>query len=84
LLERIEAESIWLFCPELADELIGREAFERLQSLGEVVGRDEVCEMGSQFVMGVVVEALYSYVLDEFAPNFYPVVTRVWRLNSSV
>ncbi len=38
-----------LFRPELADELIGREAFERLQAAGEVVCGDEVGKMRAQF-----------------------------------
>jgi len=42
LLEWIEGESFWLFCPGPADELVGCEAFESFVSLGEVVGVDEV------------------------------------------
>jgi len=41
-MERIEGESFGLFCPELADVFVRREAFEGLEPLGEVVGADEV------------------------------------------
>jgi hypothetical protein len=37
-LERIEGETVWLFCPELADVLVGREAFERFESSSEFIG----------------------------------------------
>lgn len=47
-----------------ADELVGREAFEGLQSSPEVVGFDEVLEVPSQLVVAVVVEALDGGVLD--------------------
>lgn len=42
LLERIEVGSFWLFYPGPADELERCEAFESFESLGEVVGVDEV------------------------------------------
>lgn len=45
-LERIDVESFGLFCPGLADELVGCEAFECFEPLGEVVSGDEVGEMG--------------------------------------
>jgi hypothetical protein len=41
LLERVEGESLGLLCPGLANELVGREAFEGLDPLGEIVGVDE-------------------------------------------
>jgi len=47
-MERIECESVRLFCPELADELVRREAFERLQAAREIVSGYEVREMRAQ------------------------------------
>ena len=38
----IEFESLWLFCPAFADELVRREASERLEPSRKVVGVDEV------------------------------------------
>ena len=46
MLERVESESLWLFCPEFADVLIRREAFECLEPSGEIIGCDEIGEMG--------------------------------------
>ena len=63
-MERIEGESFWLFRPDLADVFVRREPLEGLETLGEVVGSDEVREMSSQLVMGFVVEALDRRVLD--------------------
>ena len=62
--ERIELESLGLFCSELADVLVGREAFEGLEAPGEVVGADEVGEMGSELVVGLVVEVFDNCLLD--------------------
>ena len=48
MMERIERESFGLFCPDLADVFVRREAFEGLETLGEVVGADEVGQMGTK------------------------------------
>ena len=48
----------------LADELVGREAFEGLQSSPEVVGADEVGQVSSQLVVVVVVEAFDGRFFD--------------------
>ena len=45
LMDRIGDESFWLDCPALANELVRREAPQRLQSVPEVVGCDEIVEM---------------------------------------
>jgi len=37
----IDAEELWLLGPDSADVLVGREAAQGLQSLGEVVSRDD-------------------------------------------
>src|SRR5205823_13401115 len=49
LLDRVEDEATWLFCPGVADVLIGREPFEDLETASEVVGRDEVDQARSEF-----------------------------------
>jgi hypothetical protein len=64
LVDRVEDESIWLRCPDFADVFVRREAAERLEPLGEVVGCQEVREMRLQLIVGFVAEAFYSRVLD--------------------
>jgi hypothetical protein len=64
LLERIEHEPMRLGGPAFADELVGCEALEGLQSPAEVVGRDEVSEVTAKLIVVVVVEALDCRVLD--------------------
>jgi hypothetical protein len=64
LLERAECESPWLFCPEFADVLIRREAFECLEPSGEIVGCDEIGEMGSQLIVGLIEVAFDGRILD--------------------
>ncbi len=53
------------FClAAFADEFVGREAKERFESFGEVVGSDEVAEVDTQLVVGVVVVALHRGLFD--------------------
>ncbi len=54
-MDGIESKSIRFCLPAFADEFVGREAMERLESFGEVVGSDEVAEVDTQLVVGVVV-----------------------------
>lgn len=63
-MERIEGEAIRLFCPELADVSVWREAFEGPEASGEVVGRDEVGEMASKLIVGFAIEAFDRGILD--------------------
>ena len=49
---RIVSEAIWLVCPNLADALVGREPFEGLQSLGEVVSVQEGGKMIPELLVG--------------------------------
>ncbi len=44
----IESESLWFFCPDLADVFVWREPSEYLQSPPEIVGADEVVEVLSK------------------------------------
>ncbi len=63
-MERIEGEAIRLFCPELADVSVWREAFEGPEASGEVVGRDEVGEMASKLIVVFIMEAFDRRILD--------------------
>ena len=53
----INDESVGLFCPAFADVFEGREAFEGLEALGEVVGVDEVGEVRAKLVVALVIVA---------------------------
>ena len=61
----IESKSLGFLLPASADEFIGSEVSESLQSFGEVVGSDEVAEVASQLLMAVVVVALNGGLLDD-------------------
>mgnify|MGYP007061248530 CR=1 FL=1 len=81
-MERIEGESFGFFCPGLTDELVGRGAFE---TLGEVVGADEVSEMTTEFAVGFVVEAFDGRVFDRAVHPFdLPVSPRMPGLGETV
>jgi hypothetical protein len=54
LVDWIEFESFWFDCPSFADELVGRESFEGLQSPSEIVGADEAVEMPGELILAVV------------------------------
>src|SRR3984957_16085937 len=64
LVDWIEFESSGFDCPSFADELVGCEAFEDLQSPSEIVGADEVGEMPAELIIAVVVVAFDGPVLD--------------------
>jgi hypothetical protein len=49
LMDRIQDESIWLGSPAFADELIGRQPAESLQSTGVVIRVDEIREMSRRW-----------------------------------
>lgn len=61
---RFEYESLGLFRPEFADELVRHEAFERLQSACKMICGDEVGEMRSQLGVGFIEGAFDRGVLD--------------------
>jgi hypothetical protein len=63
-MEWVGGESLWLVCPGLAYELVGREAFEGPEALGEVVGSDKVRAVAAELIMGVVVEPSDGSVLE--------------------
>ena len=51
-------------CPLFADELVGREPLQCLETAAEVVGMDEACEMISELIVVVVMEAFDRRLLD--------------------
>ena len=61
---QIELESFRLGSPAFADELIRREAFERLEPSRIIVGVDDVTEVSAQLIMTVIVAALHRGVFD--------------------
>src|SRR5271170_202482 len=63
-MDRIENKSIGFLLPAFADELVGCEATESLQTFGEVVSGDEVGEVCSELLMVVVVIALNGGLFD--------------------
>lgn len=84
-MDRVERESFRLFCPGFADGLVGREAFERLQSSREVVGCYEVGEVRCELIVCVVVKALDGRFLDRPVHAFdLSVRPRVLRLRQSM
>src|SRR5665213_4576681 len=64
LMVRIESESLRLFCPHFADELVGRETCECLQASPVVVGVDEHREVGLELLVAVVVVSFDGGFLD--------------------
>jgi hypothetical protein len=48
-MDRIEGESVWLGSPAFADELIGRQPAESLQSTGVGIRVDEIREMSRRW-----------------------------------
>jgi|SRR5271170_941545 len=57
-MDRIESKSVGFILPAFTDELVDRQASKSLQAFGEIVGGDEVAEVGAKLRMGVVVVAL--------------------------
>ena len=51
MLDRVEDEASWLFCPGLEDVLIGREPFEDLETGSEVAGGDGVGQVRSELLV---------------------------------
>lgn len=60
----MEIESFGFDCPTSADELIGREALQGLQTAAEIVGADEVLKVAFELTVAVVVIALDGRILD--------------------
>jgi hypothetical protein len=75
--ERVEVEPLGLLCPYLADVFVWGEALEGLEPAAEVVGRDEVGEVTSKLVMGVVVVALDDR-LPEGAVHTFDLPVGLW------
>lgn len=78
-MDRVENESVWLGCPDLADVFIRREAAEGLEPPGEIVSVHEVGEMGAELVVVFVIEAFYRCVFDRAV---HPLDLAIARENS--
>lgn len=63
-MERVESETFGLGCPDFADVFVGRQPLEGLEPFGEIVGCDEVAEMGLELIMAFVVIPFDGGVLD--------------------
>lgn len=63
-MDRIDNESFRLRYPSFADEFVGREPLQGLETATKVVRGDDVLEMGSKLIMAIMVEALDGRVLD--------------------
>ncbi len=48
----VEGKSIGYLSPEFAEVFVGRKAFEGLESLGEVIGFEEVVQVRFELVVG--------------------------------
>jgi hypothetical protein len=57
VVEWIEPELIRVFCPAFADVFVRREASERFQPLGEIVGCQERGEVLAKLIVAVVMIA---------------------------
>ena len=57
MVEWIEPELIWVFCPAFANVFVSREASQGFQALGEVVSGEEGSEMFSELVVAVIMVA---------------------------
>jgi hypothetical protein len=58
----LELESFGLDCPRLADELVGREAFEGFEPSSEIAGGEEVGEVAG--VNRVIGEGVLKRLVD--------------------
>jgi len=64
VVEGVESESFGLFCPELTDSLVRRQAPKALEALRKVVRIEECRRVRSEAVVRVVVEPPHRGVLD--------------------
>ncbi len=60
----LEFESFWFFCPDGTYELVGSKPFESLKPSSEVVGIDEVGQMLSEVLVGLIIEAFDGCVFN--------------------
>ena len=60
----VESKSVWGLRPEFAEIFVGCEPLEGLESSGEVVGSEEVCQVRFELVMGVIEVSLDGGVFD--------------------
>ena len=75
-MEWVQGEPFGFDCPLFAYGLVGREAFEGLQSSREIMGADEVGQMPGELIVVVVVEAFDRRFLDGAVHEFDLAATR--------
>ena len=63
-LERVEIESLWLFCSDLTDVLIGCKPFGGFKVLRKNIGGNEVGYVASELVVIFVIVAFNSCFLE--------------------
>ncbi len=61
---RVDFEGLWVFGPGLADRLKGCSPLQRLEVLGEIVGRDEGEHVCREALEGLVMEDLHGGLFD--------------------
>jgi hypothetical protein len=81
---RVDPEASRLLCPGFANELVGREAAERLEAAGVVVGIQEQLEVRPELVMAVVVVAPDRILERAVHPLNLSVCPRVPRLGQAM
>jgi hypothetical protein len=69
-MDGIDGEAIWLFCPGLTDELVGRQSTKGLEAASEVIGGDEVREVVVQLLLAFVVIALDGGLFESSVHSF--------------
>ena len=57
-MDRVDDESFRFYCPSFADELVGREPLQGVETTAEVIRGDEALKRGSELIVVVIVEAL--------------------------
>src|SRR5918995_1604356 len=81
---RVDPEASRLLCPGFANELVGREAAERLEAAGVVVSIQEQLEVRPELVMAVVVVAPGRILERAVHPLNLSVCPRVPRLGQAM
>ena len=68
---RVPDKALWFFLPALTDVLIGGQAFQGLEALGEVIGHQESLQVFLQVLMGLVVILFHCGVFECAVHAFY-------------
>lgn len=63
-MRRVYSESVRLLCPDFANIFVRREALQRLQPLGTIIGHEEALQMLAKLVLAFIVIAFDRRILD--------------------